>query len=114
MNELDKLREMLDKAGIPYETFQQAHERPEYVPYAKDLYGEAGQWALNQVVYGRNGEDPQFWKFDAICQFGSYGCGKGLIECWGELGSDADGEPRVLTAVEAFAIISKDYHSEES
>lgn len=109
MNELDKLRKMLDEAKIPYENYQELHRFPEFVPHAVDLYGEAGQWSRNQIVYGRNGEDPQFWKFDAICQFGSWGCGKGLIECWGELGGDNGGDPRVMTAEEAFAIIFKDY-----
>lgn len=107
MNELDKLRKMLDDAKIPYENYQELHWSPELV-----RYGEAGRWSRNQIVYGRNGDDPQFWKFDAIFQFGSYGCGHGLIECWGELGSDNDGEPRVMTAEEAFAIIFKDYTEE--
>lgn len=109
MNELDKLRKMLDEAKIPYENYQELHRFPDFVPPAWNLYGEAGKWERNQIVYGRNHYAPQFWKFDAIYQYGSYGCDRGFIECWGELGSDNDGEPRVMTAEEAFAIIFKDY-----
>jgi hypothetical protein len=48
-------------------------------------------------------------KLDGICQLGSYGCAKGLIETYGELGTDAEGDPLVLTADEVFQIIKEDW-----
>ena len=50
MNELDKLRKMLDDAKIPYKSYQN--------PWGGDIssldnwYGEAGKYARNQVIYG--------------------------------------------------------------
>ena len=108
MNELDKLRIMLTEAKIPYENYVEGVSCY-YSDEAKQnfiaLYGEAGKYSLNQVVYGRS-KNGKTWKFDGICNKGSYGAKQGLIETYGELGVDKTHEPRVMTADEAFAIIS--------
>lgn len=112
MNELDKLREMLTKAGIPYEdkiepvdkiTNELMTKHPESVEY----YGEARKWRRNQVIYGRTGHNK--WKWDGIWQYGSYGAADGMIESYGELGVDEQHNPKVVTAEEAFAVIKADY-----
>ena len=117
MNELDKLRKMLRDAGIPFEDYQEKH--PFYSENAVldsiKMYGpEASRYSRNQIIYGRNSEDGMYWKFDAICQYGSYGAKDGLIETYGELGVDSDGEPRVMTAKEAFKIIKNDWKKEKN
>lgn len=111
--EIDKLRKMLDKAGIPYEN------RVEYIEddvdtYVK-LYGEAGKYRWNQVIYGLSTLPQGYtfpWKFDAIWQRGSCGAMAGLIEAYGPLGRDKEGLPREMTAQEAFDIIKADYEKE--
>lgn len=105
MNELDKLEQMLMKAGIPFERIEEVYF-DEYDLF-KERYGEAGKWRRNQIIYGRYSHGG--WKFDAICQFGSCGAKDGLIETYGELGIDEGCEPRVMTADEAFEIIRKDW-----
>ena len=112
MNELDKLRKMLRDADIPFEDYQE--QKPFYSESAVlnsiEMYGpEASRHSRNQIIYGRNSEDRMYWKFDAIYQCGSYGAKEGLLETYGELGVDSDGEPRVMTAEEAFEIIKSDW-----
>lgn len=107
MNELDKLRDMLTKAGIPYEDEQDPMTNHRLI--SSELtrrFGEAGNWWRNQVIYGRDGES---WLWDGICQYGSYGAREGMIESYGQLGVDETGEPKVVTAEEAFAVIKADY-----
>ena len=58
-------------------------------------------------LYGRI--DDNNWLFDGVCQYGSYGAKNGMIEAYGELGHDASGNPQVMTAEEAFAIIKADW-----
>lgn len=115
MNELDKLRQMLTVANIPFETYQEKHPallsdndfwKNNFLQCAK-IYGECGIYGRNQVIYGRSGENN--WKLDGICQYGSYGASEGMIETYGELGTDKDGEPRVLNAEQVFEIIKGDY-----
>ena len=107
MNELDKLRDMLTKAGIPYEDEQEPMgDRRLLSLEPKRRYGEAGNWWRNQVIYGRDGKT---WLWDGICQYGSYGAKEGLIESYGELGTDERHQPKVVTAEEAFAVIKADY-----
>ena len=105
MNELDKLRKMLDDAKIPYESYQKIWD--DMPPYNTD--GEVGKYARNQVKYGVY--DRQ-WKLDGICQWGSYGAEEGLIETYGPLGVDENGEPMVMTAQEVFDIIKADWEKE--
>ena len=111
MNELDKLREMLRNADIPFEDYQE--KKPFYSESLLDSimrFGpEANRYSRNQIIYGRNSEDGMYWKFDAIYQYGSFGARDGFIETYGELGVDSDGEPRVMTAEEAFKIIKSDW-----
>lgn len=108
-NELDKLRLMLLREGIPFEDIQQKHI-PELMKhydteYSRMRFGENWIYDRNQIIYGRMSDHS--WLFDGICQYGSYGAKKGLIETYGELGVDEEHDPMVLTAEEAFAIIKK-------
>lgn len=100
MNALDNLREMLNEAKIPYESYQ------EEWPDEQDK-SEGAQWERNQIIYGKYSKIE--WKFDAIFQYGSWGREKNLVETYGELGVDEDGNPRVMSAEEAFSIIKEDW-----
>jgi hypothetical protein len=115
MNELDKLREMLTSANIPFESYQEKHPallsdndfwKDNFMLCAK-RYGECGIYGRNQIIYGRSDENS--WKLDGICQYGSYGANEGMIETYGELGTGEDGEPRVLDADQVFEIIKEDF-----
>ena len=116
MNNLDRLRKMLDDAHIPYESkielMKDKKINEEYEKFMIDEYGESGRYWWNQIIYGRY-KDSGDWKFDAIFHHGSYGSESGLIETYGELGEDEHGEPRVMTAEEAFEIIKNDYEKGE-
>lgn len=109
MNELDKLDEMLTDAGIPFERIKEAcfDKYGSFHASIHERFGEAGKWLRNQIIYGRDNHGS--WKFDAICQFGSHGAKQGLVETYGTLGVDDIGEPRVMTASEAFKIIKNDW-----
>ena len=103
MNVLDKLREMLNEAEIPYESYQEKWPGEWQPAWDKS---EASRWPRNQIIYGRRyGE----WKFDAVYQYNSWGREKNLVETYGELGADEGGNPRVMTAEEAFSIIKEDW-----
>lgn len=104
MNVIDKLREMLDTAGIPYESRIETNEN------ILSIECEADRYLRNQIIYGRN-ENMMWWKFDVIYQIGSYGRTENKVETYGELGTDEDGEPMVMTAEEAFKIIADDFFS---
>lgn len=115
MNELDKLRKMLTEANIPFESYQKKHPallsdnefwKNNFMQCAEQ-YGECGIYERNQIIYGRSGEHN--WKLDGICQYGSYGANDDMIETYGELGTDEDGEPRVLNANQVFEIIKEDF-----
>ena len=107
MNVMDKLREMLDTAGIPYESnITKVNEN------ILSIEREAERYMRNQIVYGRDKETGN-WKFDAIYQIGSYGRTENKVETYGELGTDEDGEPMVMSAEEAFKIIADDFRSRE-
>lgn len=108
MNVIDKLRGMLDTAGIPYESY--VKEVNEDTLLLQPAECEAERYMRNQIVYGRN-KNTMWWKFDAIYQIGSYGRTENKVETYGELGIDEDGEPMVMSAEEAFRIISDDYCS---
>ena len=102
---MDKLREMLDTAGIPYEShIKKVNEN--ILP----IECEADKYIRNQIIYGRD-KDTYGWKFDAIYQIGSYGRTENKVETYGELGTDEDGEPMVMTVEEAFKIIADDFCS---
>lgn len=105
MNALDKLREMLNEAKIPYESYQEKWS-DEIRNYIRDK-GEDAQWMRNQIIYGRY--DQHGYKFDAIFQYGSWGREENLVETYGELGIDEDGNPRIMSAKKAFSIIKKDW-----
>ena len=113
MNVIDKLREMLDTAGIPYESRIETNEN-----ILQPIECEADRYMRNQIVYGRDKGTWELstlggwsWKFDAIYQWGSYGRKENKVETYGELGIDEDGEPMVMTAEEAFKIIADDFFS---
>ena len=110
LNELDKLRTMLTDAGIPFESKQQLIDPKYYDIYDCYQYsGPAGKWQRNQVIYGMT--EGYGWLWDGICQYGSYGADKGLIESWGELvkSEPGSGGVQVVTAEEAFEVIKSHY-----
>ena len=109
MNELDKLREMLKEAEIPYEDYQELRLEEEDLIYWLKHSGENGKYKRNQIIYGRYSKSD--WLFDAVCQGGSYGSKESLVESYGDLGVDTEGNPMVLTAEQAFEIIKKDWDS---
>lgn len=102
MNELDKLRQMLKDAGIPFEDYKEGYNA--YTLQYVHITCEADNWSRNQIIYGRSSDI--WWKLDAIWQHGSYGREQGLIELWGSM---IDGDPVVATAEEAFAMIQEDW-----
>ena len=110
-NELDKLRDMLTEAGIPFESIKTEFEQ-EYMDclalYRHDISPNE-RYMRNQVIYGRYKNNPKHWKIDGVCQYGSYGVKDGLIETWGKLGRDEHKEPMVMTADEMFRVIAIDY-----
>jgi hypothetical protein len=108
MNPIDKLRKMLDEANIPYENNIKAFP-PEYKMI--DIFGEPGKYLNNQVVFGRGLSVVDEWLFDAIWQAGSYGAENGLLETYGELGKQRNGEPDTMTPEEAFDVIKKKFDS---
>lgn len=105
MTELDKLRNMLDKAKIPYESIQD--DRMDVSDADVEMYGEVAKWERNQVIYG--GSKSMAWYWDGICQYGSYGAGLGMIETYGYIGWDKNHAPQVMTAKEAFDVIAADW-----
>lgn len=109
MNELDRLRDMLKGAGIPFISYQEEHPKG-FV--GSELFGEAGRWSRNQVVYGGEAYHRRYghYLWDGICQYGSYGAAQGLIETYGTLGCDRHHEPRILTAKQAFDVISRHWN----
>lgn len=111
-NELDKLRWMLELAEIPYESHKE--EWADYViNINKDYYSGNNQFFKNQIIYGIHPDDVHSWELDGICQLGSYGANEGLIETYGPLGTDAEGDPLVLTADEVFQIIKEDWEKKK-
>lgn len=106
-NELDKLRYMLDKARIPYDSIKEEFKK-EITERYPEYYGGNKRYFRNQVIYGAN-NDVTEWKIDGICQMGSYGANEGLIETYGPLGTDAEGDPLVLRAEDVFQIIEEDW-----
>lgn len=111
MNELDKLRQMLTDAKIPFESRQEKWDvRFPVFPFEKEEYGEACKWSRNQVIYGREENPGEYmWQWDGIFQHGSYGAKDGMIESYGPLGVDSKGQPKVVTAEEAFKTIKAHY-----
>ena len=105
MNVIDKLREMLDTADIPYGSCIEMNEN-----ILQPIVCEADRYIRNQIIYGRD-KETKFWKFDAIYQWGSFGRTKNKVETYGPLGTDEEGEPMVMTAEEAFKIIADDFCS---
>lgn len=112
MNELDKLRELLRRSGIPFEDYQEtsSFSDKEQKKIACLRYGAAHKWQRNQIIYGRKAKG---WRFDGLCQYGSQGAKLGLIEAYGDLGEDKDHMPRVINAWEAFKIIYTDWERQK-
>ena len=109
-NELDKLRALLDEAGIPYISYKEEYiEKEKCVP---ELFVGNKRYKRNQVIYGIRNEILHQWKLDGICHFGSYGVDEGLIETYGELGVDGEGDPLILRAEDVFQIIKEDWEKE--
>lgn len=109
MNELDKLRKMLDEAKIPYESYQEKWSGDSKRWMNDIIQCQADEYRRNQIIYGRTSDST--WKIDGICHYGSYGREQGMIETYGDLGVDESGEPMVLNAFEVFKIILADYKS---
>lgn len=74
MNEMDKLESMLKEAWIPYE---------------KRIRTICPSLTIEQIIYGKSGVNE--WLLDAIMfhHHDEYS----MLETWGPLGSDKDGEP---------------------
>lgn len=106
-NELDKLRYMLNEANIPYEDHKIKYTSEE-MALVPSLFENNNKYKRNQIIYGIGRLAGQ-WKLDGVCQYGSYGSAQGLIETYGSLGTDAEGDPLVLTADEVFQIIKEDW-----
>ena len=102
---------MLEEAKIPYENRIELNKN---VSVYLKISGSAGHFSRNQIIYGRIPNTKNSWKFDGICQYGSYGAAEGMIETYGDLGADEEGQPRVMTAAEAFEIIKKDYEESKN
>ena len=94
MNELDKLRKMLTDAGIPY----------------KDIISWRNCVTYGDPLPGKPKTGKYLW--DGICQPGSYGYEEGLIESWGKLGADENGQPQVVAADEAFEVIKAHWEAQ--
>ena len=100
---IDKLRDMLKAAGIPYEDRKELTPVV-HIPGYSDMRQYPDNYMLNQVIYGR--KTANSWKLDAIYNFGSFGRYEGLLELWGDL---IPGDPVTATPEEAFEIIKKDW-----
>lgn len=91
MTEMEKLVEYLDKSGAKYKRYKETHIVT--FPDGNDI--DLGR---NQViVYDTDGNI----KWDAICQYGSYGYKEGLLEIMGDIvdeGKDGDSVAGWLTA----------------
>lgn len=104
MTELDKLIEMLDKDNICYIHEQIKFTDVHYEPttFSSLLYGndaECLKYFINKVGVYSNGKEV----ISCICQMGSYGCQKDLIEAW-----DFKSSPiGCLVATEAYAMIKQ-------
>ena len=73
MSELDKLEMYLKENEIRYKRI----DEPAFIPMIDD--GDVGRHQI--VVYDEKGGR----KWDAICQFGSYGYEEGLLEIYGNI-----------------------------
>ena len=104
MNELDKLRKMLDDAKIPYKSYQKEWDN---IP-PHNFSGEAGKYEINRVVYSIDE-----WKIEGVYHWGSFGAAEGLIETFGDLWVDETEVPMVMTAQEVFDIIKEDWQNEK-
>ncbi len=114
MNALDRLRQMLDEAGIRYESYCKTHEdmKKEYPEWVIPIVEcEADRYFKNQIVYGRK-EYNNRWLFDAIFKHGSYGRFGNLLETYGEYGQK-NGNPMVMSAEEAFDVIKSLYDNKQ-
>ena len=97
MSELDKLETNLKGHGIRYKRI----DEPAFIPMLDD--GDVGRHQI--VVYDEEGSI----KWDAICQFGSYGYKEGLLEIYGDIveGECVEGVIGWLTANDVIAIIER-------
>lgn len=98
MSELDKLEFYLKEHGIRYKRI----DEPAFIPMLDR--GDVGRHQI--VVYDEEGGT----KWDAICQFGSYGYGEGLLEIHGNIVDEKkDGDVVVgwLTADDVIARIER-------
>lgn len=111
-DQMNELLSLMRENNIPFEYYCSEWSKEEGRNICEEMCGGYGKYKRNQLIYGRYGSSGN-WKFDAILQFGSYGSNEGLLETYGELGSDEEGNPRVMTAKEAFEIIRKDWKSND-
>lgn len=124
MNPIDKLDEMLNKAGIPHIKNQKTwkdilthstmtdEEIKEFIEIHQRLCGpEKGLFERNQICYPDTYQNENC-RFDCIWHTNSYGEGE-EVETYGELGN-VDGEPDVMTIDKAFEIIKNDWEKEKN
>lgn len=108
-NELDKLRRMLTKAGIPYHSVERRYEEIGLNPPQRR--DEADDYYQNIVAYGLH-YDPEIglnvYTVVAVLHYGSKDRHIGMMELFIE----RDGEPLencTMNALQAFDVINEDY-----
>ena len=104
MDPIKLLHEMLEKENIPHKYIVEKNNM-ELDLWDINMYGERAKYMRNQIMYPTLGDD---CRFDAIWQYGS--CGPDdQVETYHELGCSEDGDIRIMTVNEAFAIIFEDW-----
>ena len=100
MNELDKLEKMLSERDIEYERIDQEEMYYEFTDYGTGERIKIPSQMDRHEIFVPNRENCEW---DAICQKGSYGYAKGLLEIYGSIvNEEEDGDSVVgwLTAEE--------------
>jgi hypothetical protein len=104
-NEIFKLKEMLEKEGIPFDFFDRSPDDEEILKMCPDLC----EWW--QIIYPAGADDEHRY-ISVIESFGSYGRKKDLLEIMGGLTPEEQQENVVkgwLTAEDVFTRIKNHY-----
>lgn len=106
INPLDKLRILLNEAGIPFTDIKLKWPKEQMAAFESFPMGpkDMNEFQRNQIIYSLD-EESDTWKFDAIYHFGAHSDHQ-FLECWGTL---IGGEPRSITVREAFKIITENW-----
>ena len=100
LTELNKLEKYLKQNGIQYERIDSEK--------TYDANGMLIKLERHQICVPSEDEDRREW--DAICQYGSYGCEEGLLEIMGSIVNEEDCDSVVgyLTADDVIKRIEKE------